>query len=224
MTYKWPTSYNLCIIHKTCDLVIIITITTYSSLMSLSFTNSHDISYMNFNLRQHGKSKLTLEVTQKCQHYHPSHLCALRENTNKRGRPHCQKLDSVPVGCVLPACISVAATRCQYQSRAGRSSNEQVWTGLQWWPPDGTRIDISQVPWCMWRTNLLHPNWTDEICEIITFPQLPMRAVKSKHQCKTLMPLKCARFAVLNILAARIKERSVYHIGLHEFSFLKQCR
>ena len=31
---------------------------------------------------------------------------------------------------------SVATTRYQYQWGGGRSSNEQVWTGLQWWPPD----------------------------------------------------------------------------------------
>ena len=31
-------------------------------------------------------------------------------------------------------CVLVATTRWQYQW--GMSSSEQVWTGLQWWPPD----------------------------------------------------------------------------------------
>ena len=40
---------------------------------------------------------------------------------------------------------SVAITRCQYQGRE-QATNEQVWTGPQWWPPDVTsrRVGITE--------------------------------------------------------------------------------
>ena len=44
--------------------------------------------------------------------------------------------------------ISVATTRCQW-GEGGRTSSEQVWTGLQWWPPDVTsrRMALSEQVW-----------------------------------------------------------------------------
>ena len=45
----------------------------------------------------------------------------------------CSKQESIPVGCVLPL------TPCKPPDVAsGDSSSEQVWTGLQCWPPDVT--------------------------------------------------------------------------------------
>ena len=50
-----------------------------------------------------------------------------------------QVVTSIPVGRILPICqpyifwwppLNVST------SEVGRSSSEQVWTGLQWWPPD----------------------------------------------------------------------------------------
>ena len=47
--------------------------------------------------------------------------------------------ENISVGCVPPACqtvrVLVTITRCQWW---GGSLGEQVWIGLQWWPPDVT--------------------------------------------------------------------------------------
>ena len=65
--------------------------------------------------------------------------------------------ESIPVGCVLPACQPYML-RCRNLMSVpvgGGVINEQVWTGLQWWPPDV----ISRGPglgvyvWC-WETGL----------------------------------------------------------------------
>ena len=44
---------------------------------------------------------------------------------------------------------SVAVTGCQYWGQGGRSSSEQVWTGIQWWPPlVSTRGGGRSQFWC----------------------------------------------------------------------------
>ena len=48
----------------------------------------------------------------------------------------------------IPASVSVATTRCCSQ-RWGRSTNEQVWTGLQWSPPDVTNRGRGRSPGLM---------------------------------------------------------------------------
>ena len=71
---------------------------------------------------------------------------------------------------------------------------EQVWTGLQWWPPDATgkgwvcpggEVGMSRgggtrtmwpIPWRMW-CYLPSPCPQTDACENITFPQLRLRAV-----------------------------------------------
>ena len=53
--------------------------------------------------------------------------------------------ESIPVGCELPSCIDCTSFNSHYQMSLPKgSSNEQVWTSLQWLPPDVT----SRGPWC----------------------------------------------------------------------------
>ena len=58
-----------------------------------------------------------------------------RPNVNNPKLPNCStiKQESIPVGCVPPTLE--ATTGCLYRWGHGASS-EQVWIGLQWWPPD----------------------------------------------------------------------------------------
>ena len=82
---------------------------------------------------------------------------------------------------------------------------EQVWTGLQWSPPDVIRGSpglmsgegyrtwpggrsgyptVWPIPWCIW----CYPSlWTVDAYENITFPQLSLQAVMKK-QCLSITP------------------------------------
>ena len=76
-----------------------------------------------------------------------------------------------------------------------RYSSEQVWTGLQWWPPDVTNslggyvqrgMDMSRgvgspyhVTYPIMHVMLL--TRVDRQSENITFPQLPFRAIMYSH-------------------------------------------
>ena len=85
--------------------------------------------------------------------------------------------------------IRTNRTRCQYKGQGGRSSSEQVWTGLQRWPPDvSSRMEVSFMsggkPTSQCITGNRHKGspapsseWQTSSCENITFPQLRLPAV-----------------------------------------------
>ena len=49
-----------------------------------------------------------------------------------------QQQESIPVGYVLPACFDHMCFKSHQMSALVGSWSEQVWTGIQWWPPDVT--------------------------------------------------------------------------------------
>ena len=121
---------------------------------------------------------------------------------------HWQEQDTIPVACLLPAWQPYVFMKPPLDVRTvggGRSSSEQVWTGLQWWLPDvssrgGEGLDLrvwrwggARSPGLMSRkrdtlpcdlshdacgiTTTLSPCGQTDVCENITFSQLRLRAV-----------------------------------------------
>ena len=107
------------------------------------------------------------------------------------------KQETIPVGCVPPACQPYKLQPTAVSNNGGGvSSNEQVWTGLQYWPPGVTNrglglelgLGVSHVPCLMVRgvrgslftevqciTGNGHmgtPREQTDTSENITFPQL----------------------------------------------------
>ena len=141
----------------------------------------------------------------------------------------------------LPAVyVSVAITMCQYwlEWGEGKSSNEHVWTGVQWWPPDvsngegvgtkpgpmsgGVGTVRSKTSWVMVTWDPPSPPlWADDACGHINFPQLRLRPVKMNSGC---LKIKYILFTITRTLSSDENRAGSRRCSCSAPSWRRSCR
>ena len=130
------------------------------------------------------------------------------------------KQESIPVGCVPPACQPYVLQWPPLHVRTvGKPSSEQVWICLQWWPLDVSSRGVPRSH--VWRVTPMFQcimGWshgdlrTTDNCENITLPQLPLRTLMTKivsHRHLGLCNEITARPIVIDVLS------NTYYVFIH---------